>query len=103
MFKVNYEFRKGILFIRLKGNLTKSNKELIAKLYDTECSYIALNLDEVKSIDIYGIKYISNLYKNLCSINGSLVLCDKNRNISTHIFNNQIPYVVNEIDLLKTI
>lgn len=108
MFKVDFEFRKGILFVRLKGCLTKDtylkNRNLLINTIDNiGCKYIALNIDEIRSIDIYGINYISNFY-NLVSNNcGKLVLCDKNKNISKQLFNNKIPCVVNELDLFKMI
>ena len=108
MFKVDFEFRKGILFVRLKGCLTKEtylkNKKILVDTIDSiGCNYIALNIDGLTSIDIYGINYISNFYNLISNNSGKLVICDKKENISKHLLNNKIPYVVNELDLFKVI
>ena len=79
MFKVDFEFRKGILFVRLKGCLTKEtylkNKRILVDTIDSiGCNYIALNIDGLTSIDIYGINYISNFYNLISNNSGKLVI-----------------------------
>ena len=57
------EFRRGILFIRLKGDL---NKNTIKGVIDEDFKYVVLNLDNMYSIDSYSIKYINKIRKNGC-------------------------------------
>ena len=54
------EFRKGILFIRLKGDL---NKDTIKGLIDKDFKYVVLNIDDMYSIDSYSIKYLNKIYR----------------------------------------
>ena len=54
------EFRKGILFIRLKGDL---NKDTIKGIIDKDFKYVVLNIDDMYSIDSYSIKYLNKIYK----------------------------------------
>ena len=56
------EFRRGILFIRLKGDL---NKNTIKGVIDEDFKYVVLNLDKMYSIDSYSIRYIIKLRKNI--------------------------------------
>lgn len=56
------EFRRGILFIRLKGDL---NKNTIKGVIDEDFKYVVLNLDNMYSIDSYSIKYIIKYAKTL--------------------------------------
>ena len=56
------EFRRGILFIRLKGDL---NKNTIKGVIDEDFKYVVLNLDNMYSIDSYSIKYINKIRKNI--------------------------------------
>lgn len=54
------EFRKGILFIRLKGDL---NKDTIKGIIDKDFKYVVLNIDDMYSIDSYSIKYLNKIYR----------------------------------------
>lgn len=90
------EFRKGILFIRLKGDL---NKNTIKGLIEDDFKYIVLNLDNMYSIDSYSIKYINRIYKNIECENGRLIICDK-FNITSKLLKD-IPKIKNEYDAFK--
>ncbi|MBQ8193058.1 MAG: STAS domain-containing protein [Bacilli bacterium] len=96
MLKANMEFRKGILFIRLKGDL---NKSTIKGIIDDNFKYIVLNIDNMYSIDSYSIKYLNKLYKNFEEDKGKMIICDK-FNISRRLLNN-IPKIDNEYDAFK--
>jgi anti-anti-sigma factor len=59
MLKINMEYRKGILFIRLKGELTKYtykslNNYLISVIKNQGIKYIVFNLAYINLIDNYG-------------------------------------------------
>ncbi len=96
MLKTNMEFSKGILFIRLKGDL---NKNTIKGLVDRDFKYIVLNIDNMYSIDSYSIDYINKLYKRIDSTSGKMIICDK-FNISRKLLN-EIPKIDKEYDAFK--
>ena len=96
MLKTNMEFSKGILFIRLKGDL---NKNTIKGIIDRDFKYIVLNIDNMYSIDSYSIEYINKLYKIINNTNGKMVICDK-FNISRKLLKD-IPKIDKEYDAFK--
>ena len=96
MLKTNMEFSKGILFIRLKGDL---NKNTIKGIIDKDFKYIVLNIDNMYSIDSYSIDYINKLYKIINNTSGKMVICDK-FNISRKLLEN-IPKINKEYDAFK--
>ena len=96
MLKINMEFRRGILFIRLKGDL---NKNTIKGIIDNEFKYIVLNIDNMYSIDSYSIKYLNKLYKAFEDDDGKMILCDK-FNISRKLLKD-IPKIDNEYEAFK--
>ena len=73
MLKTNFEFRRGILFIRLKGDL---NKNTIKELNVNDFKFIVLNIDNMYSIDSYSIKYLNNIYKRNQDKDGKMIICD---------------------------
>lgn len=96
MLKTNMEFRKGILFIRLKGDL---NKNTIRGVIDKDFKYIVLNINDMYSIDSYSINYINRLYKIINDTSGKMIICDK-FNISKKLLKD-IPKIDNEFDAFK--
>ena len=96
MLKTNMEFSKGILFIRLKGDL---NKNTIKGIIDKDFKYIVLNIDNMYSIDSYSIEYINKLYKTIDNTKGKMVICDK-FNISRKLLKD-IPKIDKEYDAFK--
>ena len=78
MLKVELEFYKGILFIRLKGILTKENIEnenLNQIIEEIGFKYIVFNIDNIKQIDGYGIRYLINYNNKLKNDNGKAIVC----------------------------
>lgn len=96
MLKTNMEFRKGILFIRIKGDLCK---ETVKGIIDSDFKYIVLNIDDIYSIDSYSIKYLNKIYKSFESKSGKMVICDK-FNISQKLLKD-IPKIDNEYDAFR--
>ena len=82
------EFRKGILFIRLKGDL---NKDTIKGIIDKDFKYVVLNIDDMYSIDSYSIKYENN--------NNKFIICDK-FNVSRKLLRD-IPKINREYDAFE--
>lgn len=96
MLKTNFEFSKGILFIRLKGDL---NENTIKELNIKDFKFIVLNINNMYSIDSYSIKYLDSIYKNIKSKDGKIIICDK-MNISKKLLKN-IPKINKEYDAYK--
>lgn len=96
MLKTNMEFRKGILFIRLKGDL---NKNTIKGVIDDDFKYIVLNIDNMYSIDSYSIQYLNKLNRSVLEDEGKMIICDK-FNISRKLLKD-IPKIDNEFDAFK--
>lgn len=96
LLKTNMEFRKGILFIRVKGDL---NKSTIRGVIDKDFKYIVLNIDDLYSIDTYSIKYLNKIYKLYEKNNNKFIICDK-FNISKKLLKD-IPKINREYDAFK--
>lgn len=96
LLKTNMEFRKGILFIRLKGDL---NKNTIKGIIDKDFKYIVLNIDDMYSIDNYSIKYLNKIYKQYEEENNKFIICDK-FSVSSKLLKD-IPKINREYDAFK--
>ncbi len=111
MIKTNIEFKKGILFLRLKGSLLKSeSKELEEQIFPILLKggfkYVVLNLDELNNIDSNGINFFDELYKITKSNNGRISLCnikndDVKYNIETSYINDLYYKTDNELTSLE--
>ena len=102
MLKTNFEYRKGIFFIRLIGEMNKENcksKELEIKqiLTWSNFEYVVINTNFLNKIDLDCLNSIAEI----CSITvkqSNLVICDR-FNILKKLINN-IPYIKDEIEVL---
>lgn len=90
------EFRKGILFIRLKGDL---NKDTIKGIIDKDFKYVVLNIDDMYSIDSYSIKYLNKINKLYENNNNKFIICDK-FNVSRKLLRD-IPKINREYDAFE--
>ena len=90
MLKIDMEFRKGILFIRLQGKL---NKYTIHKIEDNVIpvilkhglKFIVINLDKLQSIDSCGIEMLIKLNELVSRWNGKTTMCSLNRYMKENI------------------
>lgn len=86
MLNVITEFRRGILFVRLRGDLNKNtisklNKKVTNIVKANGISNVVFNFSNLKSIDIKGINTIFYNYE-LCKKNdGRSFICGNNDNI----------------------
>jgi len=94
LLKINTEFRKGIMFIRIKGSLNKNN---INNIECEDFKYVVFNFDNLLSIDSYSINYIINYNNKIKNDNGKLIICDSNNNLVNNLFKDKIPIIDNEI------
>ena len=100
MLKINFEFRKGIFFIRLIGNMNSKNSKIYQReikelLLSNRFKYIVINVNNLNSIDGSGINYINNIYNMIISNHSNLLLCDKFK-----LLNNIIPTIDDELEVL---
>ncbi len=95
MLKIDMEFKKGILFIRLEGSLNKDtvekfNNEVIALVLKDEIKLIVVNLDKVISIDLKGIKALTQLNEIVKNNNGRTTLCSiSNKKVKSSLHENK--------------
>ena len=80
MFKINMEFVRGMLFVRLEGVLSERtskqlNEELDRMIYEQGIRYFVINLENLTSIDEVGIKSIMDHYFDVIMHDGKLVVC----------------------------
>lgn len=85
MLKIDMEFNKGILFIRLDGNLNKytSNKlieDTVPVILKHGLKRIVVNLDKVNSIDIQGINSLMDINDVVTNLNGRAIICSITNN-----------------------
>ena len=104
MLKINFEFRKGIFFVRLIGELSRETtnaieKDLNALIIDNKFKYIVINTNYLKSIDLDGINYITKIYYMTKENQSNLVICDKS-NIFKTLLNNNVPNISDELEVL---
>lgn len=103
MLDINFEFRKGIFFIRLIGEMNKKNgkeTEKIKKLIlDNEFKYVVINTNYLNKVDIEGINYINEIFLTGMYSNSNIVICDK-FNVIRKLINNNFPNIKEEIEVL---
>ena len=109
MLNVGTEFRKGILFVRLKGHLNKDtvekmNKRVTNIVKENGIRNIVFNFTNLKSIDIKGINTIFYNYE-LCKNNeGMSMFCGNNDKIRERLKKSRlINYVYETKDELSAI
>jgi anti-anti-sigma factor len=109
MLNVGTEFRKGILFVRLKGDLNKDtvekmNKRVTNLVKNNGIRNIVFNFTNLKSIDIKGINTIFYNYE-LCKNNeGVSMFCGNNDRIRERLKKSRlVNYVYETKDELSAI
>lgn len=83
MLKIIMEFRKGVLFVRLKGDLIKNTtlrfeRNVTSKIKKSRISRIVFNIQELKSIDIKGINCLFYIYELAYKEGGQVFICNEN-------------------------
>ena len=104
MLKLNFEFRKGIFFIRLIGDLSKETsmqieKELKALITDNQFKYIVINTNYINKIDIDGLNYITKICYIAHKNESNPIICDKMHIFKT-LLNDNFPTISNETEVL---
>ena len=95
MLKINMEFRKGILFVRLKGILTRFTYKslddyLIPVINDHGIKFLVYNLEAISLIDDYGKASLKKGVAAARSNSGEGGLCHANFIDEFNIFENEL-------------
>ena len=104
MLNINFEFRKGVFFIRLIGDLNKKTynakgNEIYEMIRENKFKYIVINTNYLKTIDITGIAYLANICNLTKENNCNLIICDKFK-IIRNLINKNIPNIDDELEVL---
>ena len=104
MLKLIFEFRKGIFFIRLIGNLNKDSYQTIESevkglIEDNHFKYIVFNINYLETIDLTGLSYITKIYYLTKENKSNLILCDKTNKLKV-LLNNSVPNICDELEVL---
>lgn len=98
-----FEFRKGILFIRFIKKFNNKDYTAINTLINkVGIKHVVLNIDHLLMINDESVFNINKIYKNMKDNQGSLILCEKDKNISNKIFN-YIPNINKETEVFNLI
>lgn len=108
MFDYDMEFNKGILFIRLKGDLTrknclKINYDLINFINDYKVKYMVYNLYELDNLDIFGIDAILNTKYLINKNKGLMLLCEVPKKVYQLVKRKKLFVVNNELTAINMI
>jgi len=108
MLDINFEFRRGVLFIRLRGVLTKKtvkklDSDVTTLIRDNGIRNVVFNVSELSRIDLKGISRLFYNYE-ICKMNRgvSLLCCVDNDNIHEKIKSTRLlKYMVDVHDELS--
>lgn len=104
MLELIFEFRKGIFFIRLVGDLNKESyqkveNELNQLIKNNKFKYVVINTNYLKTIDMTGINCITKICFLTIENKSNPVICDKYKIFKT-LLNDNIPSITDELELL---
>jgi len=96
------EYNKGILFVRLKGNLNhelsyKINTHLVPKILKQKIKYLVFNLYEVNDVDSFGLDALLNTKCAIRANKGKICLCEVSKKLSKIMSNIKMQNVENEV------
>lgn len=113
MLEINMEFRKGILFVRLNGELTKKtyaklNEEVTSLVKENGIRNIVFNVSQLDEIDMKGISFLYYNYELVTLNNGKILVCGLNSENVKHRLRhsrilNYMYEVSDELVAMKTI
>lgn len=101
MLGMDMEFKKGILIVRLKGNLNKNtfisvDNDLSDIIINNGIRYLLLNVSGLDYIDEYGFNVIKNNYLNVLKNNGKMLLCGMDKVLNYMINYNDTFYQIKD-------
>jgi len=109
---IDLEYRKGILFIRILGDLCKKNYnmksfDLIKIVKKSGIKYVVLNIEELENIDLFGLNLINKIKRIIKLNNGKILECGKFKSKTFKVIRNilfkDIDNIKNELMAFKII
>ena len=102
MLKMDLEFNRGILFVRLKGKLLrkssyKINNYLNPVLKKHKIKYLVYNFFFLEDVDASGIDAILNTKYIIKNNKGKIRMCEINNNIKEKIKGARLARITNEL------
>jgi len=106
--KLNIEYNKGILFVRVEGKLTKKtvhkiNNFLIPAISKHKIKYLVYNLYGLTDIDESGINTLQNSNGAIYENSGEVYVCETPSLLKNKIINLNIKETANELSAINTI
>lgn len=102
MLNIMFEFRKGVLFVRMGGVINKTTYtkyfEVINMIVKNGIRTVVLNLENINEIDLKGINSLFYTYEVVRNNKGRLLLSNINKNINKNIVKSHILNYVNVVD-----
>ncbi|MBP3461441.1 MAG: STAS domain-containing protein [Bacilli bacterium] len=112
MLNIIFEFRRGILFVRMNGVLDKKTylkykEEVLFMIKENGIKNVVLNLRNISKIDLKGINLLFYTYELVRDNKGRLILSDINELIhkklnKSHLFK-YVDTIDHEIESFKVI
>ena len=112
MLKIIFEYRKGILFVRLNGRLNKKtvikfNNDVIKMVKENGIRNVVINMVNLKELDFRGINSLFYIYEIVRNNKGKLVICEinslvKERIKKSHLLNYTVK-ISNELEVYNMI
>ncbi len=102
MLIIKTDYREGIMFVRLKGELTKDSiikldKKVTKRVKSLSIHNLVLNVSNLKDIDYKGINRLFYNYEMIKENNGSIMLCGNNINIDKRLKKSRLLKYIKEI------
>ena len=97
------EYRRGILFVRLEGNLVSQNIKFISNtlipiIEKDKLENIVINMEHIDNIDLKGINFIFYMYEMCRKNKGKLLLSNINDDLRIKLKRNKIFNYMKEIN-----
>lgn len=105
MLSVDFEFYKGVLFVRLKGIFTKYSlgcNDFSSLIDYIGFKYIVFNISKIRQIDVYAIDYLINYSKKLLFCNQKSFICLNEGRLANKFINN-VEVITRENEVLNKI
>ena len=102
MLIIKTDYREGIMFVRLKGELTKDSiikldKKVTKRVKSLSIHNLVLNVSNLKDIDYKGINRLFYNYEMIKENKGRIMLCGNNINIDKRLKKSRLLKYIKEI------
>lgn len=103
---INYEFRKGILFVRCEGIISLDNMDILSKRLDYFINnkgvrYFVINLEKATIVNNDFYEVLSSKYRDVKLHDGKLIVCGYDKSFLTSSCS--IIHTDNELSAFKLI